>query len=104
MTEYIQSGFGFEASGRREETSWARMMTPHAGADRGFLFLPEIGDEVLIAFEDGNPERPIILGSLWNAVDQAPREEFWGEDIAPNEVKREPNSPTSSSARFWLTG
>jgi uncharacterized protein involved in type VI secretion and phage assembly len=64
------------------------MVTPHAGADRGFMFMPEKGDEVLVAFEHGDPERPYVLGSLWNGVDQAPREEFWGGDIENNDVKR----------------
>jgi uncharacterized protein involved in type VI secretion and phage assembly len=70
------------------ETGWIRMVTPHAGADRGFMFMPEKGDEVLVAFEHGDPERPYVLGSLWNGVDQAPREEFWGGDIENNDVKR----------------
>jgi type VI secretion system secreted protein VgrG len=70
------------------ETAWARMATPHSGGDRGFLFLPEKGDEVLVAFEHGDAERPIVLGSLWNGVDKAPRTEFWGGDIEPNNVKR----------------
>jgi uncharacterized protein involved in type VI secretion and phage assembly len=70
------------------ETHWARMMTPHAGADRGFMFLPEIGDEVVIGFGDGDPEKPCILGCIWNGVDKPPREEFWGGDIGPNDVKR----------------
>ena len=43
-------------------TYWARMMTPHAGADRGFMFMPEVGDEVVVAFEDGDPERPVGVG------------------------------------------
>ncbi len=67
---------------------WARMMTPHAGSERGFMFMPEKGDEVVVGFEDGDPERPIILGCLWNGVDQAPRFDYLKDDIAPNEVKR----------------
>jgi len=63
-------------------------MTPHAGSDRGFYFIPEIGDEVVVAFTDGDPERPVILGSLWNGVDKAPTEEFWGGEYAKNDVKR----------------
>ncbi len=70
------------------ETGWARMVTPHAGEDRGFMFMPEIGDEVLVAFEHGDPERPIVIGALWNGVDHAPRDEFWGGDIEVNDVKR----------------
>ncbi len=67
---------------------WARMITPHAGADRGFMFMPEEGDEVLVAFEDGDPERPFVIGCLWNGVDQAPRQEFWGGELDKNDVKR----------------
>ena len=51
---------------------WARMISPHAGPDRGFMMMPEVGDEVGVMFEDGDPERPVIVGSLWNAVQQAP--------------------------------
>ncbi|MFZ0964844.1 MAG: phage baseplate assembly protein V [Terriglobia bacterium] len=67
---------------------WARMITPHAGAGRGFMFMPEKGDEVAVGFEDGDPERPIIFGCVWNGVDQAPRGAFRADDIAPNDVKR----------------
>ena len=85
-TGRIQVQYDWQEEGG--STAWARMMTPHAGADRGFLFLPEIGDEVLVGFEHGDPERPFILGSLWNGVDAAPRQEFWGGDVDPNHVKR----------------
>jgi uncharacterized protein involved in type VI secretion and phage assembly len=67
---------------------WVRVMTPHAGSDRGFYFLPEVGDEVLVGFEDGDPERPIILGSVWNGVDKPASEDFWGEEWADNDCKR----------------
>jgi uncharacterized protein involved in type VI secretion and phage assembly len=69
-------------------TCWLRMMSPHSGADRGFMFLPEIGDEVWVMFEEGDPERARVLGSSWNGVLHPPREQFWGEDITPNDVKR----------------
>ena len=69
-------------------THWVRMISPHAGPGRGLMFMPEVGDEVAVAFEDGDPERPIILGSLWNGVQQAPRGEFFGSDIPVNDIKR----------------
>jgi type VI secretion system secreted protein VgrG len=70
-------------------THWARTTAPHAGPERGFMFMPEVGDEVAVAFEDGDPERPVILGSMWNGVFTAPRSGFWGEeDIADNNIKR----------------
>jgi len=70
------------------QTFWARMMTPHAGFDRGFLFLPEIGDEVVVSFEDGDPERPILLGCLWNKPSTPPTEVFWGGEYQKDDVKR----------------
>ncbi|HLH03945.1 MAG TPA: phage baseplate assembly protein V [Bryobacteraceae bacterium] len=71
-----------------EPMLWARMMTPHSGQSRGFFFQPEVGDEVVVAFEDGDPERPVILGSVWNGFDTGPTEDFWGGEYAPNDVKR----------------
>lgn len=70
------------------QTAWARMVTPHGGKDRGMMFMPEIGDEVLVMFEHGDPERPYVAGSLWNGSDHAPRNGFWGDDVADNDVKR----------------
>lgn len=64
------------------ETGWARMASPSAGGNRGFMFMPEVGDEVMVAFEHGDPERPLVLGSVWNGVDQAPREGFWEDEGA----------------------
>ncbi len=69
-------------------TQWARMVTPHAGPDRGMMMMPEVGDEVAVMFEDGDPERPVIVGSVWNGVQHAPRYDFRGGDIEPNNVKR----------------
>ncbi|WP_329311140.1 phage baseplate assembly protein V [Streptomyces sp. NBC_01262] len=54
------------------ETDWARVAVPMAGAGRGFSFLPEVGDEVLVAFEHGNPEVPYVVGALWNGKDKPP--------------------------------
>ncbi len=56
----------------QDQTNWARLLTPHAGNGRGFMFVPEIGDEVLVDFERGDPERPFVVGSLWNGKDQQP--------------------------------
>jgi type VI secretion system secreted protein VgrG len=70
------------------QTTWIRHLTPYAGADRGFFFRPEVGDEVLVAFEEGDPERPVILGSAWNMSDAIPNEDFWGGETHDNDVKR----------------
>lgn len=55
-----------------EESYWARIVTPMAGNDRGIYFLPEIDDEVLVAFEQGDMNVPYILGALWNGKDKPP--------------------------------
>jgi uncharacterized protein involved in type VI secretion and phage assembly len=54
------------------ETDWASVVTPMAGAGKGMYFLPETGDEVLVAFEHGDPAAPYVLGSLWNGKDLPP--------------------------------
>ncbi|MEO6209306.1 MAG: phage baseplate assembly protein V [Gemmatimonadaceae bacterium] len=60
------------AQARPELELFARYVTPFAGNGRGIAFLPEIGDEVIIAFEEGDPEHPYILGSAWNGRDVSP--------------------------------
>jgi len=51
---------------------WARLATMMAGNNRGSWFIPDVGDEVLVAFECGNPTRPYVLGGLWNGKDSPP--------------------------------
>jgi len=53
---------------------WARVATLMAGADRGTWFIPDPGDEVIVAFEHGDPRAPVILGALWNKVDPPPEQ------------------------------
>jgi uncharacterized protein involved in type VI secretion and phage assembly len=50
-------------------SGWARTLQTGAGKDRGALVLPEVGDEVLVAFEQGRAEHPYVLGGLFNGVD-----------------------------------
>lgn len=52
--------------------AWARLATMMAGKNRGSWFIPDVGDEVLVGFEHGDPRRPYVLGSLWNGQDKAP--------------------------------
>lgn len=58
----------------RAHSYWARIATLMAGRDRGTYFVPEVGDEVLVAFEHGDVDRPYIIGSLWNAEDTPPEQ------------------------------
>ena len=53
---------------------WARVATPMAGANRGIMFMPEVHDEVLVAFDHGDVRAPYIIGSLWNGIEKPPQE------------------------------
>jgi len=64
-----------------EVTPWIRVVTPHAGGDKGFHFIPEIGEEALIGFEGGNAERPYMLGGLYNGGGGAGAFQHAGNDI-----------------------
>jgi uncharacterized protein involved in type VI secretion and phage assembly len=63
-----------------QESDWTRVAVPCAGKQRGLLYLPEVGDEVLVAFELGNVSRAYVIGSLWNGVDQPPTDDGDGRD------------------------
>jgi phage baseplate assembly protein V len=63
-----------------DESNWARIVTPMAGKDRGFYFLPEVDDEVLVAFEHGIVEMPYVLGALWNGKDKPPEKNDDGKN------------------------
>jgi len=53
-------------------SAWAPVATPLAGKQRGQFFMPEIDDEVLVAFEHGDFDHPFVVGFLWNGVDTPP--------------------------------
>ena len=54
------------------EPSWAPVATLMAGDGRGTWFVPDVGDEVLVAFEGGDPRRPVVLGSMWSSSQRPP--------------------------------
>lgn len=51
---------------------WARVAVPLAGSGRGTYFMPQIGDEVLVAFNQGDITEPYIVGGVWNTQDRPP--------------------------------
>ncbi len=55
-----------------DESWWARMAVPMGGSGRGTYFLPEVDDEVLVAFEHGDVRSPYVVGALWNGKDAPP--------------------------------
>jgi uncharacterized protein involved in type VI secretion and phage assembly len=60
-----------DTGGSRYEV-WARLVTLMAGNNRGSWFIPDVNDEVLVAFESGDPRRPYVIGMLWNGRDTPP--------------------------------
>lgn len=62
----------FPSLGDGDESYWARVATLMAGDGRGSFFLPEVGDEVVVAFDHGDINHPYVLGSLWNPKSKPP--------------------------------
>ena len=64
-----------------QDTSWwAPLSSLGGGKDRGWFFLPEIDDEVLVMFEHGDIHRPVVVGALWNGVDLPPEKNGGGNE------------------------
>jgi uncharacterized protein involved in type VI secretion and phage assembly len=60
------------ADPKLETSGWARVATPMAGDGRGVYLLPEVGDQVLVAFERGDPRSPFVVGALWGENERPP--------------------------------
>lgn len=64
--------FSFDGVGEQDGPIWARVAVPFAGASRGAFMLPDVGDEVVVNFLNGDPRQPIVVGGLWNGGDAPP--------------------------------
>jgi uncharacterized protein involved in type VI secretion and phage assembly len=60
------------APGQQGSETWARMATLMAGKNRGTWFIPDVNDEVLVAFEAGDVRRPYVIGCLWSGTNSPP--------------------------------
>lgn len=67
-------------------TPWLRIAQPYAGVGKGFSFIPEIGEEVMVDFEGGNAERPYVKGMLFNGVDN-PDGDWLPNGNSSNQIK-----------------
>lgn len=63
----------FPWSADEDETVWARVAVPLAGKERGSWLIPAVGDEVLVAFEQGDRRFPYVVGSLWSEKARPPK-------------------------------
>ena len=62
----------FDDVEKQDAPMWARVVAPFAGNDRGMFFLPDVDDEVLVVFMNGDARFPIVLGGLWNGNASSP--------------------------------
>ena len=71
----VKVQFHWDREGQNDESSslWVRVGSLHAGAESGMVLIPRIGQEVIVAFLEGDPDRPIIVGSVYNAEHLPPR-------------------------------
>lgn len=63
-----------------ESSFWARLATPMAGGGRGIYFLPEVGDEVVVGAEQGDPAHLYVLGVVWNGQQAPPADNADGKN------------------------
>jgi type VI secretion system secreted protein VgrG len=70
----IKVQFHWDRLGKKDENSscWVRVSTPWAGKGWGAIHIPRIGQEVLVEFLDGDPQHPIVIGSVWNGEQTPP--------------------------------
>jgi len=70
----------FPWRGEADQSHWARIATLMAGEERGAFFVPEVEDEVLVAFDRGDINHPYVIGSLWSTVDKPPERNANGKN------------------------
>ncbi|RVT84122.1 type VI secretion system tip protein VgrG [Rhodobacteraceae bacterium CCMM004] len=72
----IKVQFHWDREGKNDDKSfvWVRVMTPWSGKNWGMIHIPRIGQEVVVDFEEGDPDRPIVIGMLYNADTMPPYE------------------------------
>src|SRR5262245_53713099 len=72
--------FAFDGPSGQDGPLWARVAVPFAGGKRGSFMLPDVGDEVIVTFVNGDPRLAIVFGGLWNGRD-APPEQLGGKTV-----------------------
>ena len=70
----VKVQFHWDRTGKKDQNSsaWIRVASPMAGPNHGMMFLPQVGDEVMVSFLEGDPDQPVIIGSLYNGVATPP--------------------------------
>ncbi|MCB9563217.1 MAG: phage baseplate assembly protein V [Kofleriaceae bacterium] len=71
-----------------DSTWWVPIVSLGAGKDRGWFFLPEVNDEVLVVFEHGDLDRPVVIGTLWSGKAAPPSDNGDGKNAVRTLVSR----------------
>ncbi len=72
--------FSFDGVDDQDAPIWARLAVPFAGDRRGAFFVPDVGDEVLVSFVNGDPRLPVVIGGLWSGSAAVPEQLGGGGD------------------------
>jgi len=64
----------FDGPDQQDAAIWARVAVPFAGNNRGAFFIPDVDDEVLVSFVNGDPRQPIVMGGLWSGSADVPEQ------------------------------
>jgi type VI secretion system secreted protein VgrG len=98
----VKVQFPWDRQGRRDEGSscWVRVATPWAGKRWGGVHVPRIGQEVVVDFLEGDPDRPIILGSVYNAEQMPPIPLPAGKQVSGFKTNSYPTSGGSNQITF----
>jgi type VI secretion system secreted protein VgrG len=83
------------APGSASLGTWVRVLTPDAGSNWGAVFVPRVGQEVIVGYLEGDPDRPVVLGAVYNGQGQA--------NAPMNQVSLGPMSHTGN-APAWFVG
>jgi type VI secretion system secreted protein VgrG len=70
----VKVQFNWDRDGKKDASSscWVRVGTLWAGKQWGSIWIPRVGHELIVAFEDGDPDRPIVVGGVYNAENMPP--------------------------------
>lgn len=70
--EKVHANEGQEQAAPEDSSCWIRVAQPWASSGFGVQFIPRVGDEVIVQFIEGDPDRPLITGSVYNSVNKLP--------------------------------
>ncbi len=73
--------YNFDGVDGQDSPVWARVAAAFAGHNRGAFLIPDVGDEVVVSFVNGDPRYPIVIGGLWNGDDTAPEQISGGRNL-----------------------